>query len=157
MTPHAAYMQTLGIETLNARYHLQAANAQQLSERLEAYVGSEAWNDLKTVNYLGLQSHQYHAAAKRQFGDTYGAMLTIDLTDEQTCYRFINSLRLIHRATNLFDNKTLAIHPYSTIFGNFSAEEKAKMDVKPTTIRISVGLENVDDLFEDIQQALLLS
>lgn len=157
MTPHAAYMQTLGIETLNARYRLQAANAQQLSERLEAYVGSETWNDLKAVNYLGLQSHQYHATAKRQFGDTYGAMLTIDLTDEQTCYRFINSLRLIHRATNLFDNKTLAIHPYSTIFGNFSAEEKAKMDVKPTTIRISVGLENVDDLFEDIRQALLLS
>lgn len=81
-------------------------------------------------------------------------MLTIDLADEAACFRFINRLKLIYRATNLFDNKSLAIHPSSTIFGNFSAAERAAMDVLDTTIRLSVGLECVDDLFEDIQQAL---
>lgn len=83
-------------------------------------------------------------------------MLTIDLDNEEACYDFINSLKLIRRATNLFDNKTLAIHPYSTIFGNFTSEQKAEMDVLPTTIRISVGLEDIDDICEDIYQALKL-
>ncbi|MCI7764759.1 MAG: PLP-dependent transferase, partial [Bacteroidales bacterium] len=56
--------------------------------------------------------------------------------------------------TNLFDNKTLAIHPYSTIFGNFSPQEKAAMDVYPTTIRLSIGLEDSEDIINDIKQAL---
>lgn len=154
MTPHAAYMQTLGLETLNARYRLQSSNALQLSQMLSDCIGKENWEALRSVNYLGLSSHPYHEIAKRQFRGSFGAMITIDLADEATSYSFINRLRLIHRATNLFDNKTLAIHPYSTIFGNFSPEEKAKMDVQPTTIRISVGLESVDDLFADIQQAV---
>ena len=81
-------------------------------------------------------------------------MITIDLESEQKCYDFLNSLQLILRATNLFDNKSLAIHPYSTIFVNFTPEQKAAMDVLPTTIRLSVGLEDVDDIFEDIVQAL---
>jgi len=82
-------------------------------------------------------------------------MLTIDLDSLEACFRFIDRLKLIHRATNLFDNRTLAIHPASTIFGLFSAEERSQMDILDTTIRLSVGLEDVDDLFNDIQQALL--
>ena len=66
----------------------------------------------------------------------------------------INNLKLVRRATNLFDNRTLAIHPASTIFGNFSDEERIKMDVLDTTVRISVGLEDMDDVFEDIKQAV---
>ena len=73
---------------------------------------------------------------------------------EQKCYDFLNSLRLIPRATNLFDSKSLAIHPYSTIFVNFTPEEKKKMDVSDTTIRLSMGLEDVNDLYEDIVQEL---
>jgi hypothetical protein len=82
------------------------------------------------------------------------AMLTIDLRSKEECFRFLNRLILIHRATNLFDNRTLAIHPASTIFGLFPEEQLKKMDVRQTTIRLSVGLEAVDDLLEDIQQAL---
>ena len=66
----------------------------------------------------------------------------------------LDNLKLIHRATNLFDNRTLAIHPASTIFGLFTAEERTAMDVQDTTIRLSIGLECVDDLFDDIKQAL---
>lgn len=157
MTPHAAYMQTLGIETLNSRYQLQSDNALQLSRRLYEKLGKSGWTELTSVNYIGLESHPSHDLAQRQFGPTGGAMITIDLVDESACYDFINNLKLIHRATNLFDNRSLAIHPYSTIFGNFSPEEKSMMDVLPTTIRMSIGLEDVDDLFGDIQQALLNS
>ena len=63
-------------------------------------------------------------------------------------------LKLVRRATNLFDNRTLAIHPASTIFGPFTDEQRAAMDVLDTTIRISVGLEDMDDIVEDFRQAL---
>ena len=148
MTPHAAYMQTLGLETLDARYHVQAANALELARRLRSLPG------IVKVNYVGLEDNPYHAIARRQFGETAGAMLTIDLASREDCFAFINRLKLIHRATNLFDSRTLAIHPASTIFGNFPPEALPEMDVHQTTIRISVGLEAVDDIFEDIKQAL---
>jgi O-acetylhomoserine (thiol)-lyase len=66
----------------------------------------------------------------------------------------MNRLKLIRRATNLFDNKSLIIHPASTIFGTFSEEQRAAMDISPKTLRLSVGLEKVDDLINDIEQAL---
>ena len=148
MTPHAAYMQTLGLENLDARYRLQAANSLELARRLETVP------QINKVGYIGLESNPFHQLAQSQFGPSGGAMITIDLESEQKCYDFLNSLQLILRATNLFDNKSLAIHPYSTIFVNFTPEQKAAMDVLPTTIRLSVGLEDVDDIFEDIVQAL---
>lgn len=148
MTPHAAYMQTLGLETLAARYAMESANTLELARRMQRMPG------IVSINYVGLADNPYHELAQRQFGPTAGAMICFDLESEEACFNFLNNLKVIHRATNLFDNKTLAIHPYSTIFGNFTAEERANMDVFDTTIRISVGLEDVDDLAEDMEQAL---
>ncbi|MBQ8046607.1 MAG: PLP-dependent transferase [Prevotella sp.] len=148
MTPQVAYMQTLGLETLEARYQVQSSNALLLAQRMNELQG------IRKVNYVGLTDNPYHELAASQFGPTAGAMITIDLSNEQACFDFINRLKLIHRATNLFDNRSLAIHPYSTIFGNFTREERAEMDVLDTTIRLSIGLESVDDLFDDIKQAL---
>lgn len=148
MTPQVAYMQSLGLETLSARYRVQWQNALNLAERLSGLAA------IKRVNYIGLPGNKYHELAKQQFGPTAGAMLTIDLDDKQACFNFIDKLKLVRRATNLFDNKTLAIHPASTIFGNFTDDERAAMDVLDTTVRLSVGLENVDDIFNDIKQAL---
>ena len=148
MTPHAAYMQTLGLETLDARYRVQSSSALALARKLRTLPA------IRRVNYVGLEDNPYHELARRQFGPTAGAMVTIDLESGEACKRFINSLKLIHRATNLFDNRSLAIHPASTIFGPFTDEQRRAMDVLDTTIRLSVGLEDVDDLFEDIRQAL---
>lgn len=148
MTPHVAYMQSLGLETLDARYRVQSQNTLTLAEKLRTLP------QIKSVNYVGLSDNPYHDIAKRQYGNTAGAMMTIDLESKDACYWMINHLKLVRRATNLFDNKTLAIHPASTIFGNFSDEERAAMDVLDTTVRISVGLEDMDDVFEDIKQAL---
>ena len=148
MSPHAAYMQSLGLETLDARYRVQAQNALTLAKRLKEVL------EIKQVNYIGLEDNPFHDLAVKQFGKTAGAMLTIDLADRKTCFNFIDHLQLIRRATNLFDNKSLAIHPYSTIFGPFGGKQKAEMDVRDTTIRLSVGLEDVDDIFEDIVQAV---
>ena len=148
MTSQAAYLQTLGLETLDVRYQRQAANALQLAEMLRGL------GMIQNVNYIGLKDNPYYQLALRQFGKTAGAMLTIDLASKETCFRFLNRLRLIHRATNLFDNRTLAIHPASTIFGLFPEQQLEKMNVRQTTIRLSVGLEAVEDLLEDLQQAL---
>ena len=148
MTPHAAYMQTLGLETLHARYKEQASNALQLATRLQEV------EEIKRVNYTGLPSNPFHELSKRQFGSTFGAMLTIDLEDKATAINFLNRLKVIHRASNLFDNKSLALHPASTIFAAFSGSQRRAMDVLDTTIRLSIGLEHPDDLYADIVQAV---
>ena len=148
MTPQVAYLQTIGLETLDARYRVQSSNALELARRLQHLP------QIKHVNYVGLADNPYHELAHRQFGPTAGAMVCIDLDSKESCFNFINHLQLIHRATNLFDNRTLAIHPYSTIFVAFSPGQKAEMDIHDTTIRLSIGLENVDDLSDDIKQSL---
>lgn len=148
MSPHAAYMQTLGLENLDARYAVESSNTQRIAELLRTLPA------VKKVNYLGLPDNPFHELAKKQFGGTFGAMLTIDLADQQSCFRFLNRLKLVKRATNLFDNRSLAIHPYSTIFGTFTAEQKSALDIFDTTIRLSIGLEDVEDIFEDFKQAL---
>ena len=148
MTPQAAYLQTVGLEVLDARYRIEAANALELAKQLQILP------QIKHVNYVGLPDNPYHELAKKQFGNTAGAMITIDLDSKEACFAMINKLKLIHRATNLFDNRTLAIHPASTIYGAFTDEQRREMDVNDTTIRLSIGLEDVDDLLDDIIQAL---
>lgn len=148
MTPHAAYMQTLGLETLDVRYQRQAANTLILAQRLRTLP------QIVSVCYPGLEDNPFHQLCTRQFGPTAGAMLTFNLSSQDACFRFINALKLIHRATNLFDHRTLAIHPASTIFGLLSPRQRQAMDVDDRLIRLSVGLEDPDDLFDDIAQAL---
>lgn len=148
MSPHVAYMQTVGLETLDARYRVQADNALTVAKAIKDIPG------IQRVRYPGLAGDPYHDIARRQFGETSGAMLTIDLASKEACYKFIDNLRLIRRATNLFDNRSLAIHPASTIFGNFNERQREKMDILDTTIRLSIGLEAAEDIIEDIKGGL---
>ena len=148
MTPHVAYMQNLGLETLDARYRVQADNAIRVAQALKDV------EQIKRVNYIGLEDNPFYELSRRQFGKTSGAMLTIDLDSQEACFDFINRLQVVRRATNLFDNKTLAIHPASTIFGNFTPRQRQKMDVLDTTIRLSIGLEAAEDIIEDIVRSV---
>lgn len=148
MSPQAAYMQILGLETLDVRYSRQAQTALEIARRLESVP------EVLAVGYPGLESHPNHEIFRKLYGENAGAMVTFDLADAGECFKFIDSLKLIHRATNLFDNRTLAIHPASTIFGSLAEAERKAMDVKDTTIRLSIGLENVEDIWGDISQSL---
>lgn len=148
MTPQVAYMQTLGMETLQVRYERVAWSCMELAEKMSTLKGIVA------VNYTGLPSNPFYEISCKQFGPTPGAMLTFDLESREKCFSFMNKLQLIKRATNLFDNKSLAIHPASTIYGNFSEEVRLSMDVHQETIRLSVGLEDPKDLLEDIKNSL---
>ena len=148
MTPQVAYMQTLGLETMEVRFARQAETCLRLARGLQELPAVEL------VNYPGLETSDYHQLSVKQFGALPCAMLTFDLASRDACFRFMNRLRVIRRATNLFDNKSLAIHPASTIYGSFSEEQRRAMDVSQKTIRLSVGLESGTDLLNDIVQAL---
>ena len=148
MTPQAAYMQTLGLETLNLRYERATTTCMQLVEKLQEL------KNIESVNYTGLKTNKFYELSKAQFGDCPGAMFTLNLASREACFAFMNKLKLIKRATNLFDNKTLAIHPASTIYGTFTAEVRKELNVSDKTIRISVGMENMEDLYNDFVQAL---
>lgn len=148
MNPQAAYMQSLGLETLALRYNQASSSAAAIARSLNEI---EA---IQSVNYPGLSDNPYHELSLKQFGENPGAMLTFNLSSREACFNFLNKLNLIHRATNLFDNKSLAIHPASTIYGTFSAEAKAIMHVSENTIRLSIGMEDPADLLADIRQAL---
>ena len=149
MTPHVAYMQTIGLETLTLRYDMATTTCKLLVERVEKLA------EVESVNYTGLISNKFYELSTAQFGPNPGAMFTLNLSSREACFIFLNKLKIIKRATNLFDNKSLAIHPASTIFGTFTDETRREMNISEKTIRISVGLEDVEDLFLDIQQAIV--
>lgn len=147
MTPHAAYMQTLGLETLAARYAMEQQNTLEVALALNEIDGVE-------VNYPGLPDNPFHPIASQQFNDNYGCVLTFSLPSQEACFRFINALQMVKRATNLFDNRTLAIHPASTIFGPLTQAQRDSMDVSDRVIRLSVGLEDPADIIADLTQAI---
>lgn len=148
MAPQVAYMQTLGLETMQIRFERMTTTCLELANRLKTL------DDIVSVNYTGLKDNPFYELSTAQFGPYPGAMFTFDLAFREACFAFMNRLKLIRRATNLFDNKSLAIHPASTIYGTFTEEQRQAMDISQQTIRLSVGLEAADDLFNDIKQAL---
>jgi O-acetylhomoserine (thiol)-lyase len=148
MDPDTAYQQSLGMETLQLRFERMSETAYRLAQFLSAE------KDVVKVGYTRLDSSPYKAISDKLFTGNPGAMLTFSLKDKKTCYEFMDRLQVIRRATNLFDNKTLIIHPESTIYGTFSPEMKEVMGIEDNLMRLSVGLEDFEDLQKDILQAL---
>lgn len=149
MTPQVAYMETLGLDTLDIRFRRQASTALWLANQCRQLP------EIKRTNYTGLEDNPFHELSLRQFGPLPGAVFTIDLASKEAAFDFIDKLKIIRRATNLFDRKSLAIHPASTIFGLFTPKQCAEMSVSDTTVRLSVGLEDGEDLLEDIKNSLV--
>jgi O-acetylhomoserine (thiol)-lyase len=148
MSPQIAYLQNLGLETLHLRFQRMAMSC------LELAVFLKGLPEVKQVNYNSLPDDPFYEISKKQFGDFSGAMLTFSLKDKAACFNFVNKVKVIRRATNLFDNKSLIIHPESTIYGTLSPEYKKIVNVPSDMLRLSVGLEDVEDLKADILQAL---
>jgi O-acetylhomoserine (thiol)-lyase len=148
MAPQTAFLQNLGLETMDLRFRQAAKTCLELALFLKEIPG------IKQVNYNGLPYNPFYEISKKQFGDCPGAMLTFGLENKAACFAFLNRLKIIRRATNLFDNKSLIIHPESTIYGTLSPEYKKTVEVPDNMLRLSVGLENIEDLKADILQAL---
>ncbi|MBK5721166.1 O-acetylhomoserine aminocarboxypropyltransferase/cysteine synthase [Dysgonomonas sp. Marseille-P4677] len=150
MDPETASLQALGMETLQLRYEKMSSSAYQLAQFLSDQ------KEIVKVGYPKLESSKYKSISDNLFYGNPGAMLTFSLESREACYKFMDKLQIIRRATNLFDNKTLIIHPESTIYGTFSPEMKTVMGIEPNLMRLSVGLEDVSDLQGDIEQALAI-
>jgi len=148
LSPFAAYLQSLGLETLELRFEKAATNCRELAIFLEALP------QVQSVNYPGKVDSRFYEVSQRQFGNFPGAILTFDFPTREACFTFINKLELIRRATNVYDNKTLIIHPASTIYCDFDKEKRECLEVSDLTIRLSLGIEDIEDLKNDILQAL---
>jgi len=137
-----------GLRTLGVRLHHQSATAQRLAEVLEGQPG------VSRVSYPGLPSHPQHALANRQMS-LPGGLLTFDLAGGLEAGRsFVESTRVAQLATSLGGPETLVTHPATTTHVNLTPDELAANGIEPGTIRVSVGLEHVDDLIADFTQAL---
>ncbi len=148
LSPHNAWLQALGLETMALRIERSCKNALALAVFLKGHT------KIKSVNYPGLPDSPFHEIAQRQFNNLFGGILTFELEGKNESFQLMDSLQLIKRATNLNDNKSLIIHPASTIFADNTIEEKAGMKVSEGLIRLSAGIEDIDDIINDLKQGL---
>ncbi|MFC1482685.1 O-acetylhomoserine aminocarboxypropyltransferase/cysteine synthase family protein [Candidatus Margulisiibacteriota bacterium] len=148
LAPHNAYLQSLGLESLALRVERSNKNTLEIAQ----YLGKQ--KNVKKVDYPGLKNSPYNKYVEKYFNGFGGAILTFELENKEKAFICINNLKLIKRATNLGDNTTLIIHPASTIFIEYTEKERKEMGVTEGLIRLAVGIENVDDLIADLEQAL---
>lgn len=148
MTAHTANYMISGLDILELRVERCYGNCMKLGEFLNQNT------QVKRVDYPGLKDSAFYGLAVKQFGGVPGTVMTFDLESQEACFRFMNRLKVIRRATNLNDNKSLIIHPFSTIYAEFPENERLRMGVRSTMMRLSVGIEGAADLIEDIEQAL---
>jgi O-acetylhomoserine (thiol)-lyase len=147
LAPQSAHLVSIGLETLTMRLRKICANAQALAKYLSTHKGVEA------VYYPGLQQHPQHVRAKSLFKRGFGGILSVELSAEIEPYAFLNALSLVISATHLGDTRTLALPAASTIFFENGAQERAKMGISDALIRISLGIEDIEDILADFDQA----
>jgi O-acetylhomoserine (thiol)-lyase len=151
-SPFASFLFLLGLETLHIRIERHVQNAQALAEWLERHPAVE-W-----VNYPGLPSHSHYKLAKKYLPDGAGAILGFGIRGGKAAgVKFINSVKLASHLANVGDAKTLVIHPASTTHSQLTEEEQHKTGVSPEYVRVSVGIESIEDIQADFDQALRIS
>ncbi len=149
ISPFNAFLILQGLETLSLRVERHSSNAQKIAEYLDAH-DSVTW-----VNYPGLKSNKYYDLAQKYLPNGAGGILTFGIKGGIAAGRkFINSLEIFSLLANVADAKSLVIHPGSTTHGQLSEEELKKSGISPEMVRLSVGIEHVDDLIADLEQAL---
>jgi len=149
MAPINAFLLLQGLETLPFRMDAHVANAQAVAEHLSQHAGV-SW-----VNYAGLTDSQYHELAKRYLPKGPGAIFTFGVKGGRDAgATFIESLQIISHLANVGDARTLIIHPASTTHQQLSEEALATGGVTEDMVRISVGLEDLEDIIWDLDQAL---
>ena len=147
MAPQTAFYNLIGMETLGLRMERACANAKKLAVFLDSY------EDIM-VNYPGIPSSPWHEVADRVLERGYGAILTIRVGSKERAFQMMNRLKIPKIVSNIGDTKTLIIHPESTLNAHSTEQEKEAAGVFDDLIRISVGIEDVEDLIEDFRSAM---
>ena len=152
ISPFNAFLILQGLETLSLRVERHCENAQKIAEYLNAH------EVVTWVNYPQLKNNKYHELAEKYFPDGVGGILTFGIKGGiEAGRKFIDSLEIFSLLANVADAKSLVIHPASTTHAQLSQEQLASSGISPEMVRLSVGLEHVDDLLGDLAQALLKS
>jgi O-acetylhomoserine (thiol)-lyase len=152
MAPFNAWLLLQGLETLHVRMDRHVANAQKVAEHLEAHPAVEY------VNYPGLPSNRYHDLARKYLPRGAGSIFTFGIRGGRAAgKRFIEAVQLFSHLANVGDVKSLVIHPGSTTHQQLSDEELRAAGIGPELIRVSIGIEDVDDILWDLDQALARS
>src|SRR6478735_11851347 len=149
LSPFSAFLLLQGIETVALRVERHVENAGRVARFLR--------NDARVdwVNYAGFADSPYHHLVQKYLGGRACSLLTFGVKGGFVAgQKFYNALRLVSRLVNMGDAKTLACHPASTTHRQMSAEEQLKAGVRPETIRLSIGIEHIDDIIEDLDHAL---
>ncbi|MFM8741383.1 MAG: O-acetylhomoserine aminocarboxypropyltransferase/cysteine synthase family protein [Cytophagales bacterium] len=148
LSPFNSFLLLQGLETLSLRVQRAVDNALALAQWLEQHPHVE------TVNYPGLTSSTYHKLAKKYLTNGFGAVLSFTVKGtKQNTQKLVDSLKLVSHLANVGDAKTLIIQPSATTHQQLSGEEQISSGVLPTLLRVSVGLEHIDDIKADFQQA----
>ena len=152
LAPLSAFLLLQGIETVALRVERHVENARRVAEFLRGDPRVE-W-----VNYAGFADNPYHALAQKYLGGRACSLLTFGIVGGLEAGKaFYDALKLFKRLVNMGDAKSLACHPASTTHRQMSAEEQDKAGVRPEMIRLSVGIEHIDDILADLDQALAAS
>lgn len=150
LSPFNSFLLLQGLETLSLRVERTVENALKIARWLEAHP------EVASVNYPGLPSSPFHQIARKYLKKGFGGVLTFTLKgSRERAAEFVNNLQLISHLANVGDAKTLIIHPASTTHQQLSDKEQLAAGVQPTLLRLSVGIEHVDDIINDIEQALV--
>lgn len=148
LSPFNSFLLLQGLETLSLRVQRTADNALELAKWLESHPS------VKKVNYPGLPSSPYHKEAKKYLQHGFGGVLSFEIEGEkETASTFINNLSLISHLANVGDAKTLIIQPSATTHQQLTDQEQIAAGVTPTLLRISLGIEHIEDIKEDLQAA----
>lgn len=149
LSPINSFLLLQGVETLSLRMERICQNALELARWLEKH------DRVESVNYPGLESSPYHELAKKYLTNGFGGVFTFKLKgSRENAAKFVDNLKLISHLANVGDAKTLIIHPATTTHQQLTDEEQLKAGVEPTQLRISVGIEHIEDIKADIEQAL---
>ncbi len=149
ISPFNSFLLLQGLETLHLRMERHCANALKVAQYLEAHP------KVKWVNYPGLKSSKYHDLAKKYLTNGYGALVGFGLKSGfEGGSKFINALQLHSHVANIGDARSLAIHPASTTHSQLSAEERQSAGVTDDYVRLSVGIEDIEDIIADLEQSL---
>lgn len=148
ISPFNSFLLLQGLETLSLRLERHVENALILAKWLEAHP------EVESVNYPGLESSPYHKLAVKYLKKGFGGVLSFRIKGGRAqAEQFANSLKLVSHLANVGDAKTLIIHPASTTHQQLGEEEQIRAGVNPSQLRISVGIEHIDDIKADLQQA----
>ena len=148
ISPFNAWILLQGVESLPLRIERHVANALKVVDYLSKHPR------VKSVSHPALPSHKDHALYQKYFPNGGGSIFTFELngTQEET-WKFIDSLQIFSLLANVADVKSLVIHPYTTTHSQMTPQELAEQHITPTTVRLSIGVEHVDDIIADLQQA----